>query len=145
MKTFIVTVALSMNFHGYHEVNDFVNKTISYLQDVRDEWQSPNETLLKKTGDCEDYALLKYALLKDQFPNAKLAYSMLMIDGKAEPHVVVLLDNKVLDNYNGEIKELSERQDLRVAFALDESRVYVDGKETKIHPCDLKGISRLCK
>lgn len=145
MKTFIVTVALSMNFHGYHEVNDFVNRTISYVQDVRDEWQSPNETLSKKTGDCEDFALLKYAILKNRFPNTKLAYSMILIGGKAEPHVVVLLDNKVLDNYNGEIKELSERKDLRVAFTLDENNVYVDGKITKIHPCDLKGISRLCK
>ncbi|TYC56436.1 hypothetical protein FMN50_11020 [Rhodobacterales bacterium] len=51
-------------------VNYMVNRLVSYREDARlweasEYWASPVETLGKRAGDCEDYAILKYALLRD--------------------------------------------------------------------------------
>lgn len=47
------------------EVNSTVNKLLTYKVDPTDHWQTPQETLALKTGDCEDYALLKAYILKE--------------------------------------------------------------------------------
>jgi predicted transglutaminase-like cysteine proteinase len=41
--------------------NNQINRKIKYVSDRGiDNWQTPEETLKKGTGDCEDYAILKY-------------------------------------------------------------------------------------
>lgn len=52
------------------KVNYMVNRLVAYRDDARlwqagEYWASPVETLEKRAGDCEDYAILKYALLRD--------------------------------------------------------------------------------
>lgn len=51
-----------------HEIvmrcDDMVNGRIEYRPDEDDHWATPMETALRKHGDCEDIALLKYALLR---------------------------------------------------------------------------------
>ncbi|MBN9671089.1 transglutaminase-like cysteine peptidase [Roseibium aggregatum] len=52
------------------KVNYMVNRLVAYRQDGRlwqkpEYWASPAETLERRAGDCEDYAILKYALLRD--------------------------------------------------------------------------------
>ncbi|MEM9635180.1 MAG: transglutaminase-like cysteine peptidase [Pseudomonadota bacterium] len=52
------------------KVNYMVNRLLSYREDsslwnTGEYWASPVETLQKRAGDCEDYAILKYALLRD--------------------------------------------------------------------------------
>ena len=44
-------------------VNRKVNALIAYRSDRGDQWASLTETALRGTGDCEDYALAKRALL----------------------------------------------------------------------------------
>jgi predicted transglutaminase-like cysteine proteinase len=46
-------------------MNRRVNSTIKYSGESagEDHWQSPRETLQLKTGDCEDFAILKFAIL----------------------------------------------------------------------------------
>lgn len=44
-------------------LNTQINREIKYTPDSTDNWQTPLQTLSLKTGDCEDYAILKYALL----------------------------------------------------------------------------------
>lgn len=41
------------------ETNTAVNEYLVYRSDNGDYWQSPEESLLYRTGDCEDYAILK--------------------------------------------------------------------------------------
>jgi hypothetical protein len=45
--------------------NGHVNDTVRYLAEAPgvDIWQTPAVTLTRRTGDCEDIAILKYALL----------------------------------------------------------------------------------
>lgn len=56
-------------------VNIEVNNRIRYLSDPGDDhWQSPAETCETLTGDCEDYAILKRAILiKSGVPKERLA------------------------------------------------------------------------
>jgi predicted transglutaminase-like cysteine proteinase len=56
------------------KANLFVNKLIKYKAEPEgvDIWQEPEETLALKTGDCEDYAILKYRLLMDFYPEEHL-------------------------------------------------------------------------
>ncbi len=73
---------------------------------VADHWSDPFETLLSNRGDCEDYAILKYAalleagipkddvkivILKNFFPNENHAAVATRIDGQW-----LILDNRTL-------------------------------------------------
>jgi predicted transglutaminase-like cysteine proteinase len=73
---------------------------------VADHWSDPFETLLSNRGDCEDYAILKYAalleagipkddvkivILKNFFPNEDHAVVATRVDGKW-----LILDNRTL-------------------------------------------------
>lgn len=96
-------------------VNLFVNSSIAYTSDMdvhgkADYWQRPSETLHRRTGDCEDMALLKMALLeKAGFPREKmwLANGILnnspVLNGRTVGHstLVVELEGRpfVLDNF----------------------------------------------
>lgn len=59
-------------------VDDFVNKSIKYKLDSEafgklDVWRRPSDTQKAREGDCEDYALLKMAMLRNMgFPNDKV-------------------------------------------------------------------------
>ena len=73
---------------------------------VADHWSDPFETLLSNRGDCEDYAILKYAalleagipredvkivILKNFFPNENHAAAATRVDGQW-----LILDNRTL-------------------------------------------------
>jgi predicted transglutaminase-like cysteine proteinase len=73
---------------------------------VSDHWSDPFETLLSNRGDCEDYAILKYAallqagiprddvkivILKNFFPNENHAAVAVRVDGQW-----LILDNRTL-------------------------------------------------
>jgi predicted transglutaminase-like cysteine proteinase len=73
---------------------------------VADHWSDPFETLLSNHGDCEDYAILKYAalleagipkddvkivILKNLFPNEEHAAVATRVDGQW-----LILDNRTL-------------------------------------------------
>src|SRR5258705_780774 len=55
--------------------NQRINSDIKYTPELqgRDEWQSPAQTWESRKGDCEDYAIVKYAaLLKSGMPEDHL-------------------------------------------------------------------------
>ncbi len=55
----------------YEVVDEAVNDTIAYEPDrneygfLRDSWSTADQTLRRGDGDCEDYAILKYKILKE--------------------------------------------------------------------------------
>ena len=105
-------------------VDDFVNKSIKYKLDKDafgqpDVWRRPSDTMAAKEGDCEDYALLKMAMLRNAgFPKDKM---WLMVGRQNTPgfnadpggHAVLMIeiDQKqyVLNNTNkGGLEPLKE-------------------------------------
>ncbi len=97
------------------KVNAYVKKAITYKSDtqnkgVTDHWQRPSETIKTGLGDCEDYVLLKMALLEQLgFPRDKmwLASGALMgsvkPDRSADGHATLVVElggrPYVLDNF----------------------------------------------
>lgn len=43
----------------------WINENVSYTRDGVDHWQTPKETLSRRLGDCEDFASLWAAALRD--------------------------------------------------------------------------------
>lgn len=45
-------------------VNESVNENFTWMRDKKDKWQSPDETMERGGGDCEDLAFLKMHTLR---------------------------------------------------------------------------------
>lgn len=54
---------LSLHHDDVQRWNRDTNMSIAYTKDVDDVWQAPGVTIRDRRGDCEDYAILKYAAL----------------------------------------------------------------------------------
>ena len=52
------------NIQTLQEYTQWLNDNTSYQKDTVDVWASPEETLLKKHGDCEDFAFLNAQVLQ---------------------------------------------------------------------------------
>jgi predicted transglutaminase-like cysteine proteinase len=92
-------------------INRAANRAISPVSDTKqwgtpDHWSDPFETLLSRRGDCEDYAIVKYAalleagvsrndvkivILKNRFPNEYHAVAAARVNGEW-----LILDNRTL-------------------------------------------------
>jgi hypothetical protein len=48
---------------GLRTINDLVNM-FEYRSDTKDYWKNPNDFFQDQFGDCEDFAIAKYALLR---------------------------------------------------------------------------------
>jgi len=80
-------------------VNAWVNRAIAYAADPRDHWQGPIETLRRKTGDCEDYAILKRAILIARgWPASRLALVVGDDLIRRQAHALLWADGQLWDS-----------------------------------------------
>lgn len=132
----IVAVARSMSGQTRIErVNLMVNNAVRYVSDfaqhgVADRWSAPLVTLAAGQGDCEDYAILKYAALREAGV-AETDLRMLLVKDRAvrQDHAVlaVRLDGRwlVLDNRRAAPLETADLGHFLPLFALDSRGVNV--------------------
>ncbi|MCX7155779.1 MAG: transglutaminase-like cysteine peptidase [Rhodocyclales bacterium] len=124
------------------KVNDFVNRRIRFEDDMSiwnqsDYWATPLETIGQGSGDCEDFAIIKYYSLRDAgVPLAKLrlVYVKARLYGPAGPHQqahMVLAyyptpgaEPLVLDNLVPVIKPASQRSDLQPVFSFNSEAIW---------------------
>lgn len=110
-------------------VNAMVNNAVRYVSDyaqhgVADRWTAPLATLAAGQGDCEDYAIAKYALLREAGV-AENDLRLLLVKDRAvrQDHAVlaVRLDARwlVLDNRRDTPIETSDLRHFVPLFALD--------------------------
>ena len=129
------------------QINRAVNLAVKYTTDARrhgipDHWATPFETFESGQGDCEDYAIAKYALLRAMMWPANELRIVIVWDGRSRDyhaveathlgHAWLILDNASLiisedvnvRNYHPLfiITESSVRQ-LRRPAAADEAKV----------------------
>lgn len=79
-------------------VNAWVNRHVAYAADPRDRWQGPAETLRLGTGDCEDYAILKRAILLARgWPANRLALVVGHDLARRQGHALLWADGLALD------------------------------------------------
>jgi len=75
---------------GFDDIRDWVATNIAYKSDQQrwseDYWQTPEETLSYRTGDCEDYAILLCSLLRACGIDAEQVYVVLGVDDEEYGH-----------------------------------------------------------
>ena len=61
----IVSLIKSQQFKSLDDYSRWLKNNVRYQNDASaDQWADPQETLLKKSGDCEDYTFLTMAVLR---------------------------------------------------------------------------------
>ncbi len=115
------------------EVNDFFNRRLAFKEDsvtwgVPDYWATPLESLEKRAGDCEDYAIAKYfSLAATGVPTAKLrmVYVRARLQGQSLAHMVLAYyaqpgaEPLILDNLRPEVLPAAQRADLTPVFSFN--------------------------
>lgn len=117
-------------------VNQFFNRRLRYGEDIQvwgrlDYWASPLETLERGAGDCEDFAIAKYYVLRLLgIPESNLRLIYATLDATRQAHMVLGYWSDgaqvplVLDSLVMEIRPLSQRHDLLMQFAFDAEHLY---------------------
>ena len=119
------------------QVNAFVNRTLAYRDDLSlhgraDYWASLSETLRLGAGDCEEFALMKLAMLRMLgFEGAQLRLTLLRIPARNQDHAV-LVENvagvqHVLDNLAGEVYRDTQTRGYLPMVSLVEGQTFIHG------------------
>jgi predicted transglutaminase-like cysteine proteinase len=90
-----------------------------------DFWASPLQTLGSGAGDCEDYAIVKYVVLRELGITAHDPRLIIVQDKKRETgHAVIAVRHEqrwlILDNRTMAILDAEDVHDYRSLFALDQ-------------------------
>ena len=114
-------------------VNRTINAAIRYTSDyvqhgVADLWTAPLATLASGRGDCEDYAIAKYAVLRAAgVPDTDLRLLLVRDRAVRQDHAVLAVrDNGrwlVLDNRHAMLSETASLPQFTPLFALDHQGV----------------------
>lgn len=130
-------------------VNEFFNRKIRFEEDiniwgVRDYWATPLEVLGRAQGDCEDFAIAKYATLKMlgvPVEKLQLTYVKARIGGAqsttTQAHMVLSYyqtpngEPMVLDNLITEVRPASRRPDLSPVFSFNSEGEWVGGAHSR--------------
>jgi predicted transglutaminase-like cysteine proteinase len=132
MKYLILFILILTSSFGIsnniQEINSDINK-IKYVLDNKDEWKTPKESY-SKGGDCEDFAIAKFIKLEKLY-NVKMAYVELKKLNSIEPHMVLILEDSILDNLTNKILSIEDRTDLTIKYTFDRNNLYINGKTYK--------------
>lgn len=114
-------------------VNGYVNASISYTPDSSPLWQTPSETYDTREGDCEDIAVLKYALLRKLVGDQ--SYVTVVYDKvKAQHHAICIYYIEetdtfyVLDNLHDRVLESPYVRDLVPIVTMGDAYLWVHAR-----------------
>jgi predicted transglutaminase-like cysteine proteinase len=126
-------------------VNQMVNQALHFKDDQAlwgqaDYWATPGESLARGQGDCEDFAIAKFFLLRNlgiQEQRLWLVYALVRLgaaDSRIQRKHMVLGyippsrgETLILDNMLSTILPLTRRQDLTPAFRFNTRRIEISG------------------
>ena len=111
------------------DINREINQAIRYVSDfqqhgIADVWSSPLETLATGSGDCEDYVIEKFAVLRDiGIPEKDLRVVLVRDVAVDQDHAVlaVRLEGRwlVLDNRRSVLSETDDLPNFMPLIAID--------------------------
>ncbi len=125
------------------EVNDFFN-SVGYGEDidiykVNDYWATPFEFLAKDKGDCEDYVIAKYLVLKYLgVSSEKMFLTYVRVKDLDRAHMVLSYyktstsEPLILDSIRRIIFPASKRKDLKPIYNFNPN-ILKNGKKTSAH------------
>lgn len=137
-------------------VNDFFNNNIRWKGDFEiykqeDYWASPLETLSRGMGDCEDFAIAKYAtlaLMGIPPSSLRMVYVTAAYQGQDLAHMVLAWYPSpqelplILDNLDRTLKPAGERNDLKAVFSFNADDLWVGDRTTSTGQQPTARISR---
>ena len=124
-----------------NRVNLAVNRAIRYQTDSEtygkaDRWASPSETLKRRAGDCEDYALLKMAALAAQgVPLKDMSLVVLYDQKRSFYHAVLSVEvqgrHYILDNLRDQVLLDTQLPDYMPLFSISAGKGFLHGSRIK--------------
>jgi predicted transglutaminase-like cysteine proteinase len=130
-------------------VNSFFNR-ITYLSDAahwsaEDYWATPAETVSSNGGDCEDYSIAKYFLLKEAgVPVERLRITYVKALKLNQAHMVLAYyaapgsDPLILDNLDDRVRTASDRPDLVPVYSFNDDDVVLVRDPRKSSPQQIR-------
>jgi len=136
------------------QVNRYLNR-IEFVDDLRhwgvlDYWATPAESVASNGGDCEDFTIAKYFLLKEiGVPTAKLRLTYVKAVKLGQAHMVLAYyaspadDPLVLDNLEDAVRPASMRTDLVPVYSFNDEELWVEMKGRIGSPTQIRNWSAL--
>jgi len=130
-------------------VNSFFNR-IPFLPDIshwgaEDYWATPAETLASDGGDCEDYSIAKYFMLKEfGVPVERLRITYVKATKLNQAHMVLAYyaapgaEPLILDNLEDRVRPASERSDLVPVYSFNDDDVTLVRDSRKANPLQIR-------
>ncbi|WP_245314714.1 transglutaminase-like cysteine peptidase [Sinorhizobium alkalisoli] len=129
---------------GFHQKLSGINRTVNWLvryqpdaqnYGKRDYWAAPAEILARGKGDCEDYAILKMAALKELgLPPRSMSIVVLRDTRRNLYHAVLTVMTSqgyfILDNLSNEVKLDSTLPEYQPLFSVSADRTWIHGIRT---------------
>lgn len=124
------------------KTNRFFNQ-VPYFNDIvhwgkEDYWATPVEMLSSYGGDCEDYSIAKYLMLKELgVPIERLRITYVRALNLNESHMVLAYyptpdaDPWILDNLTSEVKRASLRNDLEPVYSFNDDDLWLASGNTR--------------
>lgn len=119
-------------------VNRSVNGLVAYRRDsdihrVVDYWAMPSQTLSSGIGDCEDYAILKMAVLaKAGVPANSMSLVVLRDERRGVYHAVLAIRTSagsyILDNLNSAVLRDVDLPDYMPLYSVSDGRGFIYGR-----------------
>jgi predicted transglutaminase-like cysteine proteinase len=134
---------------GLQRINSFLNQ-VPYKDDivhwrVEDYWATPAETVGSNGGDCEDYAIAKYFLLKELgVPAARLRMVYVRAGKSARPHMILAYypqpdaEPLILDNLDDRVRLAGSRPDLAPVYSFNEDDVVLTASGQRTTPQQIR-------
>lgn len=131
-----------IDYRDLQTLNAQVNWALSYKDDgKRDYWQTPEETELLKSGDCEDYAILKLAKLRElgvNWDSLRLSYGVYFIGRVTQAHMVLKVkigrEWYVLDSLGDLVVAMRNKTAYREKFSFNPFGIWVGERKANSSP-----------
>lgn len=118
-------------------VNAWVNTQVRHVEDrvarrAADHWATAGQTLRLRSGDCEDFAILKYQMLAALGVSREDMYLTLARDlVRNADHAVLIVKHQgrfyMLDNSTNELLDAAEAHDYRAMMSFTDGHAFLHG------------------
>jgi predicted transglutaminase-like cysteine proteinase len=136
------------------EVNRTLNR-IRFVQDAvhwgeDDYWATPAESVGSGGGDCEDFSIAKYFLLKELgVPISRLRMTYVKAVSLNQAHMVLAYyprpdaEPLVLDNLEDAVRPASQRKDLVPVYSFNDEEVWTEARGRSGSPTQIRNWNQL--
>jgi len=135
--TYLGKGRLASDFDHVAKVNAWVNQNVEYAEDQAiygqsDYWATANETLRRRKGDCEDFAILKYQFLVNAGFDPESIYLTLVWDTvRRREHAVLIVklngSHYLLDNETDQVLLADNSHEYSAKMSFSERSSWLHG------------------